>query len=411
MNINNRVEPDELTVINSGTTRLRRLFEHFRKRKLIWIICHIILIVVIIVVVTTTVLSNKTKREKTSAIEITTPTSASTTSSISSTTATTTKKVTTELSSTSSSSPTTATSDKNMKWKQNADTIAGGPEAGPASNKLRNPCGIYVDSDDLSIYIADTNNHRIVKWESDSNNGVVIAGGNGPGEGMNQLETPADVILDKEKKYLIICDRGNRRVMKWSLQNNQDQQIWIRDISCWSLAMDNNGDLYVSNAAKREVRRWKQGDSEGIVVAGGNGQGTALNQLNQPNYIFVDDDHSVYVADTFNNRVMKWKKNANEGILIASGQISNENHNTMVKPIGVIVDHMGNIYVSMTENNQITRWSPGATEGVPVVGEKESGTGSTQLKNPKDLSFDRHGNLYVVDTENHRIQKFDVDRD
>ncbi|CAF4216082.1 unnamed protein product, partial [Adineta steineri] len=242
-------------------------------------------------------------------------------------------------------------------------------------------------------------------------NGEVVAGGNGDGDGMNQLNIPTDVVLDEEKKYLIICDRGNRRVMKWSLQNNQDQQIWIPDISCWSLAMDNNGDLYVSNAAKREVRRWKQGDSEGIVVAGGNGQGTALNQLNQPNYIFVDEDHSVYVADTFNNRVMKWKKNTDEGILIAPGQISNENHNTMVKPIGVIVDHMGNIYVSMTENNQITRWSPGATEGVPVVGEKESGTGSTQLKNPKDLSFDRHGNLYVVDTENHRIQKFDVDRD
>ncbi|CAF1204071.1 unnamed protein product [Adineta steineri] len=409
MNINNSVGPDELTAINSGTTRLKRLFEHFRKQKLIWIICLLILIVVIIVVVTTTVLSNKIKREKTSAIEITTPTSASTTSSISSTT----KKVTTELSSTSSSSPTTATSDKNMKWKQHADTVAGKPEGGSASNQLTNPYGICVDSDDLSIYIADTGNHRIVKWEFDSNNGEVVAGGNGDGDGMNQLNIPTDVVLDEEKKYLIICDRGNRRVMKWSLQNNQDQQIWIPDVSCWGLAMDNIGDLYVSNSAKREVRCWQKGVTEGTVVAGGNGQGTELNQLNQPNYIFVDDDHSVYVADAYNNRVMKWKKNAKEGILIAPGQVYNENPGTLMKPLGVIVDHMGNIYVSMstTGNNQITRWSPGATEGVPVVGEKELGIGSTQLQNPKDLSFDRDGNLYVVDTENHRIQKFDIDRD
>ena len=33
------------------------------------------------------------------------------------------------------------------------------------------------------------------------------------------------------------------------------------------------------------------------VVAGGNGKGNHLNQLNCPTYIFVDQNHSVYVSD------------------------------------------------------------------------------------------------------------------
>ena len=74
--------------------------------------------------------------------------------------------------------------------------------------------------------------------------------------------------------------------------------------------------LYVSDWMKDEVRRWKIGDKEGTIVAGGNGKGNNLNQLNVPTYIFVDQDYSVYVSDWFSNhRVMKWMKGAKEGIV------------------------------------------------------------------------------------------------
>ena len=114
---------------------------------------------------------------------------------------------------------------------------------------------------------------------------------------MDQLNQPTDVIVDKKNNSLIICDHGNKRVIRWSLQNNQNQQIIISDINCFGLTMDNNGDLYVSDYVKNEVRRWKIGDKNGTIVAGGNGEGNNLNQLNYPTYIFVDQDYSVYVSD------------------------------------------------------------------------------------------------------------------
>ena len=62
--------------------------------------------------------------------------------------------------------------------------------------------------------------------------------------------------------------------------------------------MDKNGYIYVSDFKKDEVRRWKRGETNGIIVAGGNGKGNHLNQLNCPTYLFVDQDDSLYVSDS-----------------------------------------------------------------------------------------------------------------
>jgi DNA-binding beta-propeller fold protein YncE len=80
---------------------------------------------------------------------------------------------------------------------------------GNAFNQFNSPHGIYLDNDQ-TIYITDYENHRIVKWESDTTNGQLIAGGNRQENEMNQLNQPIEVILDKEKNNLIICDYRNR---------------------------------------------------------------------------------------------------------------------------------------------------------------------------------------------------------
>ena len=122
---------------------------------------------------------------------------------------------------------------------------------------------------------------------------------------MNQLNCPVDVIVDKERNNLIICDKDNRRVMRWPRRNGTNGQIIISNVDCEGLAMDNNGDFYVSDGKKHEVRRWTMNDTCGTLVAGGNGKGDRLDQLNLSTKIFVDEDHSVYVSDFYNHRVMK----------------------------------------------------------------------------------------------------------
>ncbi|CAF1419655.1 unnamed protein product [Adineta steineri] len=294
------------------------------------------------------------------------------------------------------------------KWNQNAITVAGGNEKGQQLNQLYGPEGIFVDKN-KNIFIADIENHRIVEWKHDAKEGQIIAGGNKQGNRTDQLNRPTDVIFDQQNHSIIITDKGNSRVIQWS---NQNQQILIDNIHCSRLAMDKYGFLYVSDCIKNEVRRWKMGEynNEGIIVAGGNGRGNQLNQLNCPSFLFVDEDQSVYVSDFSNHRVMKWRKDTNEGRIVAGGNGRGESLNQLFGPRGVITDHLGQIYVTDRGNDRIMRWCEGKEEGEVVVGGNSKGNQSSQLNGPVGISFDGEGNLYVADYFNHRIQKFEHNR-
>ena len=294
----------------------------------------------------------------------------------------------------------------NQTWKQHGTTIAGGYGKGHQSNQFNRPFGFYID-DDRTMYIADYENHRIVEWECDANSGRTIAGGNGRGNRNDQLNYPTKVIIDKETDSLIIADHGNRRVMRWPRQTGRTGEILISDIDCWDLTMANDGYLYISDDVKHEVRRWKMGETHEATVAGGKGQGNSRNQLNDPGYIFVDEDRSIYVSDCGNQRVVKWLKGAKEGIVVAGGHGQGDSLKQLSFPNGIIVDQLGSVYIAEKGNNRVVRWLKGAKEGTIVVG----GTGgeqANQFYSPRDLSFDEENNLYVLDGDNNRVQKFHV---
>ncbi|CAF2161924.1 unnamed protein product [Rotaria magnacalcarata] len=288
----------------------------------------------------------------------------------------------------------------NAKWSLNGVTVAGGNGQGGATNQLYYPWGLCVD-DDQTVAIADSQNHRIIQWKKDdTTNGQVVAGGKGRGNGLQQLNVPTDVLIDKMTDSLIICDSGNARVVRWSRRSGTTQgEILLDNIACCGLAMDDQRNLYVGDSVKREVRRYRFGENNGTLVAGGNGQGDGLNQLNGPTFLFVDRDYSVYVSQYWNLRVMKWTKGAKEGIVVAGGHGNGYGLSELFGPQGVLVDTLGTVYVADEENCRVMRWTQGNGQGA-----------GARLVRPMGLSFDRHGNLYVADSSNHRVQRFSIEK-
>ncbi len=291
------------------------------------------------------------------------------------------------------------------KWQQNGVIVAGGN----GINQLSHPYSLYVD-DDQTVYVADEWNYRIVEWKLGATSGQVVAGGNGIGSGAHQLSNPQDVIVDKGRDSLIICDRLNQRVVRWPRRNGTSGETIISNISCMGLTMDEKGSLYVTDSIGHEVRRYRRGESQGTVVAGGNGKGNRSDQLSSPQFVFVDRDHSVYVSEWRNHRVMKWVEGAKQGIVVAGGQGEGNNRTQVAYPSGVVVDQLGTVYVADAWNHRIMRWVSGATEGSIIVGGNGGGGQSNQLNQPFGLSFDRHGNLYVADWGNDRVQKFNIEK-
>ncbi|CAF1464798.1 unnamed protein product [Rotaria sordida] len=241
-------------------------------------------------------------------------------------------------------------------------------------------------------------------------NGQVVAGGNGRGNRLDQLNSPIDVLIDKETDSLIICDLGNQQVVRWSRRSGTTQgEILIDNIFGYGLTMDDQRYLYISDPDKHEVKRYQIGDKNGTIVAGGNGKGAGLNQLNGPRYIFVDQQQTVYVSDGDNNRVMKWNKGAKEGIVAAGGQGQGNALTQLYYPQGLFVDTLGTIYVADGYNSRVMRWPKGAKQGTVIVGGNGYGEGANQFDDLQGLSFDRHGNLYVADYGNHRVQRFSIE--
>ncbi|CAF4502228.1 unnamed protein product [Rotaria sp. Silwood2] len=259
----------------------------------------------------------------------------------------------------------------NAKWAQNGTTVAGGHGKGSALNQLNDPRGIFVD-DDMTIFIADWGNHRIMSWKVGAMIGQVVAGGNGPGDGMHQLNHPFDVIVDKRNDSLIISDNNNRRVVRWPRQNGNHDEIMITNIQATGLTTDDNDQLYVADWGKHEVRRYQCGDTKGTIVAGGNEYGQRLDQLSGPCYIFIDREHSLYVSQLQDCRVIKWQQDATQGIIVAGGQGEGSNLTQLHSPMGVVADQLGTVYVADHYNHRIMRWPKGATQGSVVIDENGS---------------------------------------
>lgn len=296
----------------------------------------------------------------------------------------------------------------NTRWNQNGIIVAGGNGSGEALNQLFCPYGFCVD-EDQTIVIADWKNHRIMEWKRGDTCGRVVAGGNREGKEMNQLSRPTDVIIDKETDSFIICDRGNERVIRWPRENRaKGGEILIDYICGHGLTMDHERNLYVTDEQRHDVRRYRIGETNGTVVAGGNDQGNLLDQLDFPANVFVDDEQTVYVSDSNNNRIMKWMKGAREGIIVAGGQGKGIALSQLWAPNGVFVDKLGSIYVADCANHRVMRWYKGTNEGEVIVGGNGEGIQTNQLSYPVALSFDFNGNLYVGENENHRIQKFSI---
>ena len=142
----------------------------------------------------------------------------------------------------------------NLKWKQDAITVAGGNGSGQELNQLNKPWSIYIDNE-KTIYIADQCNHRIIAWKKDATCGEIVAGGNGEGSENHQLSAPTKVIIDEVNDSLIITDYGNKRVVRWPRRNGLCGETILKDAKCFDLIMHKNQYLYICDEKKHEVRR------------------------------------------------------------------------------------------------------------------------------------------------------------
>lgn len=171
---------------------------------------------------------------------------------------------------------------------------------------------------------------------------------------------------------------------------------------------DDMGNLYVVDGVSYSVVKIAAGSSTGVIVAGGNGKGTALNQFYSPQSVAVDADGNLYVSDALMNRVTKWTPGATVGITVAGSNTgaSGSAANLLEGPQNICIDANGNLYIADRWNHRIQKWAPGASTGVTVAGGNGNGIAENQISEALDVGVDADGNVYVADYYNNRISKW-----
>ena len=99
--------------------------------------------------------------------------------------------------------------------------------------------------------------------------------------------------------------------------------------------------------------KWMEGAKQGIVVAGGQGEGNGLTQLCSPRGVIVDQLGTVYVADYGNDRIMRWSKGATQGSVIVGGNGRGSESNQLNCPR---VCHSIDTVISMSSNTEIIEY-------------------------------------------------------
>lgn len=142
------------------------------------------------------------------------------------------------------------------------------------------------------------------------------------------------------------------------------------------------------------------------IVAGGNGIGSNLNQLNSPSSVCVDTQGNIFTTDQFNNRVVKWAPNSLQGSVVAGGNGSGNGLNQLNSPYGIFVHTNGDLYIGDNQNHRVVKWTTGVASGMLVAGGNGFGSNLNQTSSPDGVYVDTNDNLYISEAGNHRVAKW-----
>ena len=165
---------------------------------------------------------------------------------------------------------------------------------------------------------------------------------------------------------------------------------------------DDNQSIVIADFGNDCIVEWKIDASNGKVIAGGRGQGDRLDQLNYPIDVLIDKEtNSLFIADGWNRRVVRWsrRQGTTQGEMIV--------HN--IDCCGLAMDHQRYLYVSDSEKHEVRRYTIGDKNGTVVAGGNRQGNELNQLNFPTCLFVDDEQAVYVSDENNHRVMKWNKD--
>jgi sugar lactone lactonase YvrE len=360
----------------------------------------------------------------------------------------------------------------------------GGSCVAPSSTSLCGPRAVAADPNGR-LFVADTGNHRVLSWPSATSfsNGEaadVVFGqadftSGSSGLSATQLSSPGGVAATGGGQ-LYVADSGNHRILRFtppfsngmaadrvfgqsdfdSGQCNRSSQVGAAPDATTLCApaqlVFKFSALYVADQGNHRVLQYvpnfSNGKAASLVLGQADftsgqcnrssqvGAAPAANTLCSPAAVAVDLNGVLSVADQDNHRALQYQPSLSNGMdaSLVVGQSSftsgqcNQSANpsapptdsTLCSPRGIAITGAGALFVADTGNNRTLRYGPGLSSGLAAskrYGQADftSGAcnrggglgvnGDRKLCSPMGLWF-KQGVLHLADTANQRLLRF-----
>ena len=172
----------------------------------------------------------------------------------------------------------------------------------------------HVD-DNLNIYVSDLSNNRVVKYAYDAYNQdpVLIAGDeNGSsGNALNLLYTPRGMVVASDGT-VYVADYNNNRVMKFT-EGTAEGEVILNARVRGGLYLDDNDALYIVIWDGGYIYKKESGKTIEQLTT---------ENLSSPSGLLVDSSGGVYVYDRGNNRIVYYAKGQTNSPKVISGDFN-----------------------------------------------------------------------------------------
>ncbi len=266
-------------------------------------------------------------------------------------------------------------------------TVGFGGDGGDATTaSLAAPSNVTVDGVG-NLFIADQNNHRIRKVSTSgiistvAGDGTAGFGGDGGAATTAKLNAPTGLTADGSGN-LFIADRDNNRIRK--VDSNGNISTVAGDGTAGfggdggaaataklnaptGLTTDGSGSLFIADRDNRRIRKVTASGMISTVAGTGstgyNGDGgTSLSAtFTTPSGVTVDGAGNLLIADSGNHRIRKVNASgiistvAGNGIYGFSGDNGAATSAQLAFPSGIAVDSSNNLYIADTDNHRIRK--------------------------------------------------------
>ncbi|MED5408773.1 MAG: PilC/PilY family type IV pilus protein, partial [Pseudomonadota bacterium] len=271
---------------------------------------------------------------------------------------------------------------------------------------------------DGDVYVVDYNNHRVVKFNSETGK-VEASWGNSwvyelqgwdfeiGGEEDEDLIFPSGIAIDMYDNVYVAqhtshtikkFDKDGKFLQKFGGYGSEDDDL----VYPFDVAVDGSDNIYV---VELQNHRIKVLDDKGKHLRTIGSYGVGNSQFKYPNRIAVDGEDNLYVSDYLNHRIQKFDS---AGKFVKEWGGFGTANGDFQYPYGIDTDADNNVYV-VEYKNRIQQFD---SEGEHMATfATKFGTADGELRYPRGIAVADKllcagRSVYVADAYNHRVQRF-----